>query len=79
MQAPWQASLQQAANVGSFFGIWIGAFLVDWIGYKKTILSGLVLIVPLIALITFAPNKGALLAGEILCGLPWGACMFSPL
>ncbi len=72
MQANWQASLQQAANIGSFFGIWIGAFLVDHLGYKKTILGGLVFITPVIALITFAPNKGALLAGELICGLPWG-------
>lgn len=50
----------------------MGAMLVDRLGYKKTILSSLLVMCPLIALVTFAPNKGALLAGEILCGLPWG-------
>jgi SP family general alpha glucoside:H+ symporter-like MFS transporter len=70
--AAWQASLGQAANVGSFFGIWIGAYLVDRVGYKYTILGGLAFICPIIAMTTFAPNKGVLLAGELICGLPWG-------
>ena len=75
--ASWQAGIQQGANIGSFFGIFIGATMVDRWGYKRTILANLIFILPLIALVTFAPNRGALLAGEILCGLPWG--VFSTL
>lgn len=70
--AAWQAATQQGANIGSVFGIIMGAFMVDRLGYKKTVLANLVLICPFIGLITFAPSIGALLAGEILCGLPWG-------
>jgi SP family general alpha glucoside:H+ symporter-like MFS transporter len=69
--------MQQGANIGSFFGIIMGAFMVDKLGYKKTILANLVFMCPFIGLVAFAPNKGALLAGEILCGLPWG--VFSTL
>ena len=75
--APWQAGLGQGANIGSFFGIWIGAYLVDHLGYKGTILGSLAFITPIIAMTTFAPNKGVLMAGEVLCGLPWG--IFSTL
>ena len=75
--APWQSGLQQGANIGSFFGVFLGAFLVDRMGYRNSIISGLVFITPIIALVTFAPNKPALLIGEILCGVPWG--VFSTL
>lgn len=54
-----------------------GAFLVDRFGYIRSIVGNLILICPIIALITFAPNKGGLLAGEVLAGIPWG--VFSTL
>lgn len=63
--------------MGSIIGVIFGAFIVDKFGYKKSILGNLALLCPLIGLITFAPNKGALLAGELLCGIPWG--VFSTL
>ncbi|WWC85147.1 uncharacterized protein L201_000004 [Kwoniella dendrophila CBS 6074] len=77
ISAPWQAGLQQGANMGSLMGVFLGAFLVDRFGYKYSILGNLVILAPIIALVTFAPNLGALLAGEILCGIPWG--VFSTL
>lgn len=55
----------------------LGAVLVDRFGYIKSIIANLVCILPIIGLITFAPNKGALLAGELLAGIPWG--VFSTL
>ena len=87
----WQAGMQQvssftlqphhltvqAANMGSIIGVLFGAVLVDRFGYKWSILGNLAFMTPLIGLITFAPNKGALLAGELLCGIPWG--VFSTL
>ncbi|WVQ95848.1 hypothetical protein IAU59_002947 [Kwoniella sp. CBS 9459] len=75
--ASWQAGLQQGANIGSFFGVFLGAMLVDRFGYKWSIIGNMVVLAPIIALVTFAPNLGALLAGEILCGIPWG--VFSTL
>lgn len=63
--------------MGSIIGVLFGAVLVDRVGYKWSILGNLIFICPLIGLITFAPNKGALLAGELLCGIPWG--VFSTL
>lgn len=63
--------------MGSVIGVLFGAVIVDRFGYKKSILGNLLFMCPLIGLITFAPNKGALLAGELLCGIPWG--VFSSL
>jgi hypothetical protein len=63
--------------MGSIIGVLLGAVLVDRFGYKWSILGNLAFMTPLIGLITFAPNKGALLAGELLCGIPWG--VFSTL
>jgi len=63
--------------MGSIMGVLLGAVLVDRFGYKWSILGNLAFMTPLIGLITFAPNKGALLAGELLCGIPWG--VFSTL
>jgi SP family general alpha glucoside:H+ symporter-like MFS transporter len=77
ISAGWQAALRQGAQIGSLFGVFIGAFMVDRWGYKITILSNLVFMCPIIGLVTFAPNLGALLAGEIILGLPWG--VFSTL
>ncbi|KAK6910431.1 hypothetical protein I203_104463 [Kwoniella mangroviensis CBS 8507] len=77
ISASWQAGIQQGANMGSLMGVFLGAFLVDRFGYKYSILGNLILLAPIIALVTFAPNLGALLAGEILCGIPWG--VFSTL
>jgi MFS transporter, SP family, general alpha glucoside:H+ symporter len=53
-------------------GVWIGSIQVDRMGYKWTMLSNLLFLVPWIGLVTFSPNLGALTAGEILCGLQWG-------
>ncbi len=53
-------------------GCFLGALLVDRLGYKKTILGGLVCLVPFIGLVTFAPNLTALLIGEMSCGVSWG-------
>jgi SP family general alpha glucoside:H+ symporter-like MFS transporter len=69
--------INEAANMGSIIGVLFGAVIVDKFGYKLSILGNLAFMTPLIGLITFAPNKGALLAGELLCGIPWG--VFSTL
>lgn len=58
--------------MGSIMGCFLGALLVDRLGYKKTILGGLVCLVPFIGLVTFAPNLPALLIGEMSCGVSWG-------
>lgn len=70
--AKWQTSLNMGNTVGSFIGILITGFVCDRIGYKKTLLGALVMMAAAIFATFFAPSIEVLLAGELLCGLPWG-------
>jgi SP family general alpha glucoside:H+ symporter-like MFS transporter len=69
----WQAGLQNGAQVGEILGLMLAGYLADRFGYKKTLLGCLFMIICTIFLQFFAQNVQMLLAGEILCGLPWGA------
>ena len=60
-----------------FSGIFWGSFLIDRFGYRRSLLLNLFLMIPFIAIVTFAPDKPVLLVGELLCGVPWG--VFSTL
>ncbi|KAJ5819735.1 hypothetical protein N7474_005326 [Penicillium riverlandense] len=69
----WQTGLQNATNVGQILGLLIAGLIADRWGYKKTMLGALVALVGFIFVMFFANNIGMLLAGEVLCGIPWGA------
>lgn len=71
--APWQAGLSNGANVGEILGLFGAGMLAERYGYKKTLIGCLVFLMGAICLQFFAVNIGMLFAGEILCGLPWGA------
>ena len=51
----------------------VGGLLADRFGYKPVILGALIMVIGCIFLLFFAQNIGMLFAGEVLCGLPWGA------
>ncbi|KAH9206033.1 putative maltose permease [Leptodontidium sp. 2 PMI_412] len=69
----WQSGLQNGAQIGQILGLMVTGVIADRIGYKKTILGALVLMICFIFILFFAQNIGMLFAGEVLCGLPWGA------
>jgi len=71
--APWQSGLQNGAQVGEILGLMIAGILAERFGYKKTMLGALFMITGAIFLLFFAQNISMLMAGEILCGIPWGA------
>lgn len=71
--APWQSGLQNGAQVGEILGLMVAGVLAERFGYKKTMLGALLMITGAIFLLFFAQNIGMLMAGEILCGIPWGA------
>jgi SP family general alpha glucoside:H+ symporter-like MFS transporter len=73
LTATWQSSLQAPVQVGEIIGLWLASALADRYGYKKTMLGAELLMIGVIFMMFFAQNLGMLLAGEILCGLPWGA------
>jgi SP family general alpha glucoside:H+ symporter-like MFS transporter len=69
----WQTGLQNATNVGQILGLLIAGLIADRWGYKRTMIGALVSLIGFIFIMFFANNIGMLLAGEVLCGIPWGA------
>ncbi|SCZ87903.1 BZ3500_MvSof-1268-A1-R1_Chr2-3g05371 [Microbotryum saponariae] len=68
----WQTGLSNGAQVGSILGLMVNGWACDRFGYKKTICTSLVLITCFIFITFFSVSLPMLLAGEILCGIPWG-------
>ena len=73
VSAPWQAGLQNGAAIGEILGLFIGGIIAERFGYRKTLIGALIMLIGSIFICFFAVNIGMLFAGEILCGLPWGA------
>lgn len=71
--AKWQTALSMAVNIGEIIGLFLAGIISDRIGYRKTLIGSLVMVVGLIFVVFFAPNIATLLVGELLLGLPWGA------
>ncbi|RMZ91507.1 hypothetical protein DV736_g1248, partial [Chaetothyriales sp. CBS 134916] len=70
--APWQSGINNGVQVGSIIGLYVGGIISERIGYKKTMFGSLVLMIAFIFLPFFAQNIQTILAGSILCGMPWG-------
>lgn len=70
--APWKSALSNGVIVGEILGLYMTGIIQDRFGYRKTILGALVLVICFIFVVFFAQNVQMLLAGEILCGIPWG-------
>ncbi|KAJ6188652.1 hypothetical protein N7519_003560 [Penicillium mononematosum] len=68
----WQSGLTSAAVVGQIIGLFMNGFLADRFGYRWTILVALVSLSFFIFLPFFAVNVQMFLAGQVLCGIPWG-------
>ncbi|RMZ04958.1 hypothetical protein D0864_02606 [Hortaea werneckii] len=70
--AAWQAGLSNGANVGEIIGLLINGIVSERFGYRYTVIVSLLCIVAFTSIFFTAPNVQALLAAEILCGIPWG-------
>ncbi|PLB47996.1 sugar transporter [Aspergillus steynii IBT 23096] len=70
--ARWQAGLSNGAYVGEIIGLFINGWASERFGYRYTIIACLILITAWTAIFFTAPNVQALLAAEILAGIPWG-------
>ncbi|KAG9563137.1 sugar porter family MFS transporter, partial [Aureobasidium melanogenum] len=69
----WQSGLSNGALVGEVLGLLFIGYIVERIGYKKTMIGSLTLLTGLIFIIFFAQSLPMLLVGEIFMGIPWGA------
>ncbi|EMC95249.1 hypothetical protein BAUCODRAFT_72296 [Baudoinia panamericana UAMH 10762] len=70
--ARWQAGLSNGANVGEIIGLLINGWVSERFGYRYTVIACLLCITAFTAIFFTAQNVQALLAAEILCGVPWG-------
>jgi len=70
--AHWQAGLGNGSSVGGIIGLLLNGYVSERFGYRRTMIVALIAMIGLIFIFFFAKNLQTLLAGEILCGIPWG-------
>ncbi|KAH0600391.1 hypothetical protein MHUMG1_01387 [Metarhizium humberi] len=73
VSAAWQSGLSNGARAGEIIGLILAGWTVDRWGYKKSMVLFLALMIAFVFVLVFAPSVGVLVAGEVLCGIPWGA------
>ncbi|KAG7691939.1 hypothetical protein KL915_005002 [Ogataea haglerorum] len=71
--AKWQTSLSMSTYVGEIIGLYIAGLVAEKWGYRRTLMCFMAAVVGLIFIIFFAVDVQMLLAGELLCGIVWGA------
>ena len=72
ISAVWQSSLVNGALAGQIIGLFMAGWLAEKIGYRRTLMIGLVAITAFITITFFATSKPVLLVGQCLLGAPWG-------
>jgi SP family general alpha glucoside:H+ symporter-like MFS transporter len=72
LTAAWQSGLSNGALVGEILGLFIVGLVSERLGYRKTIIGALLLVLAFIFIVFFAQSLTQLLIGEILLGIPWG-------
>lgn len=72
ISAEWQSALVNGALAGQILGLFLAGWLAEKIGYRRTLLAGLIADTAFISITFFATSKPVLLAGQCLLGAPWG-------
>ncbi|KAM5353525.1 hypothetical protein ACJ41O_000175 [Fusarium nematophilum] len=68
----WQGAIGAGNNIGSIFGLLLNGYLQSRFGSRRVYMAAMVLMACTIFVLFFAVNVEMLLAGNILCGIPWG-------
>lgn len=66
--AEWQAGLSNGTTVGALLGLFLGGYLADRFGFRKTMIGALSAVTAIIFLQFFAQNLPMLQASQILMG-----------
>lgn len=69
--AEWQTALGVATPLAQMIGLTINGFVSERYGYRFTMMGALIAVSCFIFITFFAANIQMLLAGYVLCGLPW--------
>ncbi|OAA59750.1 Sugar/inositol transporter [Niveomyces insectorum RCEF 264] len=72
LSALWQILLGNGAYIGVIIGILANGVIAESIGMKKTMIASYIVITGFTFILVFAESNGVLLAGQLLCGIPWG-------
>ncbi|KAH7139895.1 alpha-glucosides permease MPH2/3 [Dactylonectria estremocensis] len=72
ISAKWQGAIGAGNNCGSIIGLLINGFLQARFGSRKVYMGAMCLMAGTIFILFFATNVEMLLAGNIICGIPWG-------
>jgi MFS transporter, SP family, general alpha glucoside:H+ symporter len=70
--APWQSGLNNGSNVGQIIGLSLSGWLTERLGFRRTMMIGLLVVPCLIFIQFFAPSLGVLETGQVLLGIPLG-------
>ncbi|KAG9249453.1 alpha-glucosides permease MPH2/3 [Emericellopsis atlantica] len=73
----WQSAIGAGNNVGSLIGLLLNGYLQSRFGSRRVYMGGMVAMGSAIFILFFSQNVEMLLAGNIICGIPWG--MFQTL
>lgn len=68
----WQTALGTASSAGIVIGVFANGYLIEKFGHRRVIMGSLVFMSAFIFVTFFATSVEILLAGQVLCGLPWG-------
>ncbi|RSH83794.1 hypothetical protein EHS25_005409 [Saitozyma podzolica] len=68
----WQSAMSLGASVGIIIGIFLNGQIIDRFGTKRILLASLFVLTGFIGIVFAATSRGMFLAGQILCGIPWG-------
>jgi MFS transporter, SP family, general alpha glucoside:H+ symporter len=71
VRAGWQTALGVATPLAQMVGLTINGFASERYGYRFTMIGALIAVTCFIFVTFFAVNIQMLLAGYVLCGLPW--------
>lgn len=72
ISADWQSALVNGGLAGQIVGLFATGTLAERIGYRYTLMVGLVAMSLFILVPFFATSKEVLLIGQCLLGMPWG-------
>ncbi|XP_014562191.1 hypothetical protein COCVIDRAFT_84824 [Bipolaris victoriae FI3] len=72
ISATWQGAFVNGGLAGQILGLFATGTLAECIGYRRTLMVGLVSMTVFILIPFYATTKVVLLAGQCLLGVPWG-------
>ncbi|OAL05599.1 general substrate transporter [Phaeosphaeriaceae sp. SRC1lsM3a] len=72
VSARWQTIILNGTQVGCILGLVINGYVTEWIGYKKTMIGSMVVMIGAIFIPFFSTGLEMFLVGGIIQGLPWG-------